>query len=93
MVADIDGSLYLSRFNGDTNEIYRLRKNASGSCEAVLIGNFGSGVWPALLGGVEASKDEPVTPLFLLRRRSPAARVTRAALAIPVLTARCRSLT
>ena len=64
MVADSDGSLYLSRFNGDTNEIYRLHKNASGSCEAVLIGNFGSGVWPALLGGVEASKDEPVTPVI-----------------------------
>lgn len=64
MVADSDGSLYLSRFNGDTNEIYRLRKNASGSCEAVLIDSFGSGVWPALLGGVEASKDEPVTPVI-----------------------------
>ena len=60
MTAYSDGSLYLSRFNGDTNEIYRLRKDADGSYEAVLIDDFGSGVWPALLGGVETSKDDPV---------------------------------
>lgn len=36
MTAYSDGSLYLSRFNGDTNEIYRLRKDADGSYEAVL---------------------------------------------------------
>ena len=63
MVADNDGSLYFSRFNGDTNEIYRLRKAADGTCDAVLLDNFGSSVWPALLGGVEPSKDEPVIPV------------------------------
>ncbi|MCI6730697.1 MAG: S-layer homology domain-containing protein, partial [Clostridiales bacterium] len=50
LVAGEDGFLYLSYFNGDTNEIYRLRYDmAENTYKSDLLGDFGSGVWPAAL--------------------------------------------
>ena len=54
MIADNDGVyLYLSAFNGDTNEIYRLSlvQNSAGNMmiSGLKIGDVGENVWPAAL--------------------------------------------
>lgn len=54
MVAAEDGVLYLSAFNGETNNIYRLVLNDDEyTCEATLIGDVGYDVWPAALYAAE----------------------------------------
>lgn len=51
-----DDNLYLSYFNGDTNEIYRLVESDYDTTgydyEATLLGNVGSTVWPCALAQV-----------------------------------------
>lgn len=48
MVMGDDGALYLSYFNGITNELYRLAYNAEEECwESATLGDFGRNVWPA----------------------------------------------
>ena len=59
MVVGEDGNLYLSAFNGDTNELYRLVFDAaSGSYVSTYIGNVGDGVWPATITSVTSNGDE-----------------------------------
>ena len=41
--------LYLSYFNGSTNEIYRMELNNTDVFESTYIGDFGDGVWPATI--------------------------------------------
>ena len=59
MVVGEDGNLYLSAFNGDTNELYRLVYDAaSDSYVSTYIGNVGDGVWPATITSVTSNGDE-----------------------------------
>lgn len=56
MVAGDDGYLYLSAFNGETNELYRLGFNESKEMyEAQFIGDVGQDVWPATLTNVTSN--------------------------------------
>ena len=58
MVLGEDGNLYLSYFTGDTNEFYRLTFNAeTEEYEAALLGDVGSGVWPAALYSVKSNAE------------------------------------
>ena len=58
LVLGEDGSLYLSYFTGDTNEFYRLTFNAeTEEYEAALLGDVGSGVWPAALYSVKSNAE------------------------------------
>ncbi len=50
MVVGDDGCLYVSSFNGETNELYRMTYNeATASYDAAFIGDVGQDVWPATL--------------------------------------------
>lgn len=56
MVHAADGSMYLSHFNGTTNEVYRLVYRAEeGKFRSANVGAFGDGLWPAVLTGAEAN--------------------------------------
>ena len=58
LVLGEDGNLYLSYFTGDTNEFYRLTFNAeTEEYEAALLGDVGSGVWPAALYSVKSNAE------------------------------------
>lgn len=63
MVLGDDYNLYLSYFDGDTNEIYRLEEadpKVTGGYEylSTSLGNVGSGVWPCALGAVVPNDGE-----------------------------------
>ena len=61
MVVGDDGALYLSAFTGKSNTLYRLTYNADdGVYEAMELGAWGEGVYPAALLRV-TSNAEPVT--------------------------------
>ncbi len=50
MVADEDGVLYFSYYNGAGNDLYRLRYDPAEDIYRVhLLGNFGEGNYPACL--------------------------------------------
>ena len=50
MVADEDGVLYFSYYNGASNDLYRLRYDPAEDIYRVhLLGNFGEGNYPACL--------------------------------------------
>ncbi len=58
MVADPNGILYLSYFNGDSSELYRLELDeANEMYHAERIGTFGEEVWPAML--TEVTNNQP----------------------------------
>lgn len=64
LVVGEDGALYVSHFNGNTNEIYRMTYEASRNrYHADYIGNFGDGVWPAVL--TEAVSNDASTGAFV----------------------------
>ena len=51
--------LYVSYFDGDTNQIYRLAYDAASAFwNASQVGNYGSGVWPASIYEVVANGDD-----------------------------------
>lgn len=59
LVAGDDGALYLSGFNGDTNEFYRMTYDpATGTYLADYVGDVGQDVWPAIITGAESNGDE-----------------------------------
>ena len=50
LVPGDNGTLYLSYFTGEANELYRLAFDAANEeYTADLVGNFGDGVWPVIL--------------------------------------------
>ncbi len=56
LLAGEDGALYLSAFNGETNELYRLVfDESSEKYLSTKIGEFGEGVWPATITSVTAN--------------------------------------
>lgn len=56
MVQGGDGALYLSAFNGETNEIYRLTYNeATEAYESAFLGDVGGDVWPATITSAESN--------------------------------------
>ena len=59
LVAGEDGALYLSSFNGETNELFRITfdENAEKYVSA-KIGEFGDGVWPATITSVTSNTTE-----------------------------------
>lgn len=64
MVMGEDDNLYLSAFNGDTNEIYVLEETPQGSnvaYTATLLGDIGDAVWPCALLSVSPNKKETPT--------------------------------
>ncbi len=51
-----DGALYVSAFNGDTNELYRMTYNEeAGIYNAVRIADVGQDVWPAIITRVTSN--------------------------------------
>lgn len=62
MVLGDDYNLYLSYFDGDTNEIYRLEESdpdvTGYEYLSTCLGNVGSGVWPCALGAVVPNDSE-----------------------------------
>jgi hypothetical protein len=66
LMAGEDGALYLSAFNGSTNEIYRMTYNEDeGIYNAVRLADVGEEVWPAVLtevkcNGTSNQKAKPV---------------------------------
>ncbi len=62
MVADPNGVLYLSYFNGDSSELYRLALDDNNEMyHAERIGTFGDEVWPAMLTEVTNNHPNPET--------------------------------
>lgn len=62
MVYGSDGRLYLSAFDGDTNNFYRITMDdATGTCTAEYIGNVGDTVWPAALLSAESNSPAPAS--------------------------------
>lgn len=62
MVYGGDGRLYLSAFDGDTNNFYRITMNdATKSCTAEYIGNVGDTVWPAALLSADSNSPAPAS--------------------------------
>lgn len=59
MVADEAGNLYLSAFNGTTNNLYYLQGSMDTGYNATYIGNVGDEVWPAALYAAEANVPAP----------------------------------
>ena len=60
MVVGNDGNLYVSAFNGETNELYRLTFDAANEMyNAECVGNFGQDIWPAILTTVTANAEQP----------------------------------
>ncbi len=57
MVAADDGSLYLSLYNGKTNEIYHLGKAGAREYQASYLTTMGEGVYPASLYAAEAVQE------------------------------------
>ena len=56
MVAGDDGALYLSYFNGESNDMYRMAYDESNEMyTAELFGNFGENVWPVILTEVTSN--------------------------------------
>ena len=56
MIVGEDGNLYLSAFNGTTNELYCLTYDeATESYSSTYIGNFGADVWPATITSVTSN--------------------------------------
>ena len=54
MVTTENGDIILSRFTGDTNELYRMRYSKENNVfYAESAGTFGDGIWPAALYNVE----------------------------------------
>ncbi len=66
MVVGDDGNLYVSTFNGESNELYRLVYNAATETyDAAYIGNVGQDVWPATITKVTtnaASEEATAAP-------------------------------
>ena len=59
MVVGEDGNLYLSAFDGNTNELYQLVYDAaSDSYVSTYLGNVGDEVWPATITSVTTNGDE-----------------------------------
>ena len=66
LVAGEDGNLYLSAFNGETNELYRLTfDEANKMYNADRLGDVGQDVWPATLTGVTVNDQTEGTDGFV----------------------------
>ena len=60
MVVGEDGNLYLSAFNGSTNELYRLvYDEAADTFVSTYLGNVGADVWPATITSVTNNGEAP----------------------------------
>ena len=85
LVAADDGVLFLSYFNGSTNEIYLLTVNEAAdgieSVDAILVGNVGQGVWPCAL--YSAEKNAVVVPVGPSKPSKPSTPAEPAAPELP----------
>lgn len=60
MIADEEGALYLSVFNGNSTDLYRIEiDDENQTARSFYIGNMGSGTWPVSLCNVEINEGCP----------------------------------
>ncbi len=82
MVVGEDGYLYVSAFDGNTNEIYRMAfDEASEMYLSTRIGDFGDGVWPATITSVTSNAAEPAAVPTVVMDRLDAENVSAEELA------------